>query len=44
MEPVIVGIATPTITQQCHYLGLLDVIRVNLVPPVTHLQFFVRKS
>ncbi len=28
----IVAIATPTITQQCLNLGLLDVIRVNLVP------------
>jgi dihydrofolate reductase len=28
----IVAIATPTITQQCLNLGLLDVVRVNLVP------------
>ena len=28
----IVAIATPSITQQCLNLGLLDVIRVNLVP------------
>ena len=28
----IVAVATPTITQQCLELGLLDVIRVNLVP------------
>jgi dihydrofolate reductase len=28
----IVAVATPTITQQCLNLGLLDVIRVNLVP------------
>src|SRR5712692_6957474 len=28
----IVAIATPTITQQCLNAGLLDVIRVNLVP------------
>lgn len=28
----IVAVATPTITQQCINLGLLDVIRVNLAP------------
>jgi dihydrofolate reductase len=28
----IVAVATPSITQQCLNLGLLDVIRVNLVP------------
>lgn len=28
----IVAVATPTITQQCLNLGLLDVVRVNLVP------------
>ena len=28
----IVAVASPTITQQCLNLGLLDVIRVNLVP------------
>lgn len=28
----VVAIATPSITQQCLNLGLLDVIRVNLVP------------
>jgi dihydrofolate reductase len=28
----IVAVATPTITQQCLNAGLLDMIRVNLVP------------
>jgi dihydrofolate reductase len=28
----VVAVATPTITQQCLNAGLLDVIRVNLVP------------
>jgi dihydrofolate reductase len=28
----IVAVATPSITQQCLNLGLLDVLRVNLVP------------